>query len=148
MALDCYAVRASDVVWEIEPGKRLSATQDGRLMAEIREFLSARSGAPLPEAVVRLIEDVGERSARIHDRGLARLVECAELALAALIANDTRTRRHCVRAGDRYLVVPASSEATFRRGLRGGYLVAPGEPHARSAELAPAEAPRQQAAEA
>lgn len=147
MALDCYAVRASDVVWKIEPGKRLLATEDGRLMAEIREFLSARSGAPLPEAVVRLIEDVAERSARIHDRGLARLVECAELALAALIANDTRTRRHCVRAGDR-LVVPASSEATFRRGLRRGYLVAPGGPHAQSAELAPAEAPRQQAAEA
>ena len=78
-------------------------------MAEIREFLSARSGALLPDTVARLLQDVSARSARIHDRGLARLVECAEPALAALIANDSRTRKHCMRAGERHLVVPASS---------------------------------------
>ena len=74
---------------------------------------------------MRLLEDVAERCARVHDRGLARLIECADPALAALIANDTRTRKHCMRAGERHLVVPASSEAAFRRALRDvGYLLA------------------------
>ena len=77
---------------------------------------------------MRLLDDVADRSARIHDQGLARLLECAEPSLAALIANDTRTRKHCMRAGERHLVVPAASEAAFRRGLRElGYLVAGGQ---------------------
>ena len=127
LALDTYAVRTSDLVWQLEPSKLLAATEEGRSVDEIREFLIARSGAQLPDTVVRLLEDVAERCARVHDRGLARLIECADAALAALIANDARTRKHCMRAGERHLVVPASSEPTFRRALRDvGYLLASG----------------------
>ncbi len=128
LALDAYAVRVSDLVWRLEATKLLAATEEGRSVGEIREFLAARSGAPLPDTVGRLLEDVADRCARVHDRGLARLIECAEPALAALIANDTRTRTHCMRAGERHLVVPASSEPAFRRALRElGYLLASGE---------------------
>ena len=128
MALDGYAVRTSDVVWKLERGRLLSATEEGRSADELRELLVTRSGAQLPETVGRLLEDVAERSARVCDRGLARLVECADPALAALVANDARTRKHCLRAGDRHLAIPASSESAFRRGLREvGYLVAPGK---------------------
>jgi len=130
LALDAYAVRVSDFVWRLEAGKLLAAAEDGRSVDEIREFLSARSGAPLPDTVARLLEDVAERCSRLQDRGLARLIECEEPALAALVASDTRTRKHCMRAGERHLVVPASSEAAFRRALREvGYLLAPGAPH-------------------
>jgi len=91
---------------------------------ELREFLTARSGTAIPDTVSRLPDDVAERSTKLQDRGLARLVECADAALAALIANDTRTRKHCLRAGERHLVVPASSESAFRRALRdAGYLL-------------------------
>jgi hypothetical protein len=69
-------------------------------------------------ASTRLLDDVVERTIKVHDRGLARLIECADPALAALIAGDTRTRKHCMRAGERHLVVPASSETAFRRALR------------------------------
>jgi hypothetical protein len=105
-------------------------------MDEIREFLAARSGEALPGTVARLLDDVAERTTKVHDRGLARLVECADAALAALIANDTRTRKHCMLAGDRHLVVAASSEAAFRRALRdAGYLLAAGNQRpARAAE--------------
>ncbi len=117
LALDAYAARVSDVVWRLEPAKLLAAAERGRPIREVREFLEARSGAPLPEAVEGLLRDVAERCARIHDRGLARLVECAEPELATFIANDARTRAHCTRAGERHLVVAASSEAAFRRAL-------------------------------
>ena len=128
LALDAYAVRVSDRVWRLEPAKLLAALEDGRSVGEIRDFLAARSGAPLPDTVGRLLENVADRGARVHDRGLARLIECTEPALAALIARDPRTRRYCMKAGERHLVVPASSEATFRRALRElGYLLASGE---------------------
>ncbi len=52
-------------------------------------------------------------------------VECADPALAALIANDSRTRRYCMRAGETHLVVPSEGEAAFKRALREiGYLLA------------------------
>jgi hypothetical protein len=128
LALDAYATQVSDLVWRLDAVKLLTAIEAGRSVVEIQEFLSARSGAPIPDTVARLLADVADRSAKVHDRGLARLIECADPALAALIANDSRTRKHCLRAGERHLVVPASSEAAFKRTLREvGYLLAMGE---------------------
>ena len=140
----------SDLVWQLEAPKLLAATEGGRSVDEIREFLSARNGAPLPDTVVCLLDDVAERCTRVHDRGLARLIECADPAIAALIANDTRTRKHCTRAGERHLVVPVSSENAFRRALRDvGYLLAPGDGHlGRGRRAAVSEEPRAQVAEA
>jgi hypothetical protein len=127
LALNTYAVPVSDFVWRLEAGRLLAAIEDGKPVEELREFLTARSGAAIPDTVARLLDDVAERCTKIHDRGLARLIECADPALAALIANDTRTRKHCLRAGERHLVVPASSEAAFRRALRdAGYLLSAG----------------------
>lgn len=125
LALNAYATPVSDFVWRLEAGKLLAAIEAGRHVEEIREFLAARSSAALPGTATRLLDDVAERTTKVHDRGLARLIECADPALAALIANDTRTRKHCMRAGERHLVVTGSSEAAFRRALRdAGYLLA------------------------
>jgi hypothetical protein len=125
LALDAYAVRTSDLVWQLEARKLLKATEGGRSVEEIRDFLATHNGAPLPDTVLRLLQDVGKRSTQVCDRGLARLIECTDAALAALIANDTRTRKHCMRAGECHLVVPANSEAAFRRCLHEvGYLLA------------------------
>ena len=60
--------------------------------------------------MVRLLEEIGERAGRLKDRGAARLIACGDPALAALIANDARTRRLCMRAGERHIVVPAASD--------------------------------------
>ncbi len=131
LALDAYASRVSDRVWRLEPVGLLGATEQGRSVDEIRAFLAARSAGPLPDTVDRLFHDVADRGVLIRDRGLARLVECAEPALAALVANDSRTRKLCMRAGERHLVIPAPSEAAFRRALREvGYLLATGDPRA------------------
>ena len=150
LALDAYATKVSDLVWRLDAGKLLAAIEEGRPVDEIQEFLSARSGAPIPDTVARLLEDVADRSAKVHDRGLARLIECADPALAALIANDSRTRKHCMRAGERHLVVPASSEAAFKRTLREvGYLLAMGETRpAKNRRVNPPDSSVPQAAEA
>jgi Helicase conserved C-terminal domain len=150
LALDAYANKVSDLVWRLDAGKLLAAIEEGRPVVEIQEFLSVRSGAPIPDTVARLLADVADRSAKVHDRGLARLIECADPALAALIANDSRTRKHCLRAGERHLVVPASSEAAFKRTLREiGYLLACGETRlAKNRRVNPPDSSAPQAAEA
>jgi hypothetical protein len=125
LALDAYAVRMSPRVWQLQPAKLLAAVEAGRSIAELRGFLEARSADPLPGTVQRLFADTEARCARLQDRGQARLVECADPALAALIANDARTRQLCMRAGEQHLVIPAGSETAFRRALRElGYLLA------------------------
>lgn len=122
LVLDRYAERVSDLVWRLGPGKLLAALEQGGSVAELQEFLSARSAVPLPAAVTRFLQDVEERAKRLRDRGAARLIECADPALAALVANHARTRRLCFLAGERHVVVPAASEPAFRRALRGlGY---------------------------
>jgi hypothetical protein len=128
IALDTYATQVSDLVWRLEQARLLAAVEEGRPIEEVRAFLSARSNVAIPDTVTRLLDDVAERCSKIQDRGLARLVECAEPVLAALIANDSRTRKHCILAGERHIVIPASSEAAFKRALREvGYLVTMGE---------------------
>jgi rRNA-processing protein FCF1 len=112
----------------LDQAKLLAAVEEGRPIDEVREFLAARTRTAIPDTVTRLLDDLAERSTKVRDQGLARLVECADPALAALIANDSRTRKYCMLAGERHLVVPASSEATFKRTLREvGYLVAMAE---------------------
>jgi hypothetical protein len=124
IALDTYAIQVSDLVWRLDQSKLLAALEEGRPIDEIREFLTARSSVAIPDTVTRLLDDVAARSTKIQDQGLARLVECADSALATLIANDSRTRKHCMPAGERHLVVPASSESAFKRTVREvGYLV-------------------------
>ncbi len=76
---------------------------------------------------MQLLEDVAERAGRLTDRGSARLIECADPALAALLASDSRTRGLCLPVGDRQLAVPVASERAFRRALRElGYAVSAG----------------------
>jgi len=124
LALNAYATPVGDFIWRIDGGKLLAAIEAGRQVEEIRAFLTARSGGALPAEVTSLLDDVAERNTVVRDRGLARLIECADSALAARLADDLPTRKYCQRVGDRQLVVSAASEAAFRRALREvGYLL-------------------------
>jgi hypothetical protein len=118
MVLQSYAGQVSDRVWQITAEHLLGALETGGSLDELSEFLAARSAEPLPEPVLQLLQDLRERAGRIEDGGVARLIACDDAALAALVANDTRTRRLCMLAGDRHIVVPARSERAFRRALR------------------------------
>ena len=127
LALDGYAVRTSPRVWQLQQEKLLAAMDEGHALDAIREFLEARSNEPLPNTAQRLLKDIADRQGCLRDCGTARLVECRDDALAALIANHTQTGKLCLPAGPRHLVVPTDSEAAFRRAVRKlGYLVAAG----------------------
>ncbi|MBW4634601.1 MAG: helicase-associated domain-containing protein [Iphinoe sp. HA4291-MV1] len=118
LVLDTYTEKISDAVWRLERAKLLNAIEENHNIAQLREFLQARSGNELPETVNQFLADVEERGQSLQDRGQARLIECADTALAVLIANDSRTKKLCFLAGEKHLVVPVESENKFRNAVK------------------------------
>ena len=127
-ALDRYARRTSDLVWRLDRGRLLGLVEQGTGIGQVRDFLAARCDGPLPDVVDQLLVDTETRAGRVRDGGAARLIECEDPALAALLLNDASTAPFCLLAGERHVVVPAGSEGAFRRGLRKlGYAVSPAD---------------------
>jgi hypothetical protein len=118
LVLDAYAERTSDRVWSLTATALLAALDTGRSLGEFSRFLGSRSHTDLPSTVTTLIDDVARRAGRLRDLGMAQLVECANPALATLIANDRKLRTLCRPVGDRHLAIPPEHGTAFRKGLR------------------------------
>jgi hypothetical protein len=118
LMLDAYAQRTADRVWALREATLLAALDTGRGLDQLREFLAARATHELPNPVTTLLADVAARAGRLRNLGIARLVECADPALATLIAGDRRLRGLCQPVGDRHLAVAIDREPEFRKALR------------------------------
>ena len=124
--LERFATRTSEAVWRLDAGKILEAVEKGMTVADLREFLEAKSQPPLPQTVDVLLNDLAQKTGQLADLGAARLIACAEPHVAQLLASDRRLRKLCQLAGDRQLVFPATDEAAVRRALRElGYVLPP-----------------------
>ena len=117
MTLSAFADQSAERVWQLTAGSLLTAIASGRRIAELRHVLDRASDRALPETVLTLISDVAARAAALTDRGVVRLVECADAATAKLIAGDRGTRQLCELIGERHLAVGAEHEAAFRAAL-------------------------------
>ncbi|WP_228059048.1 hypothetical protein [Nostoc sp. LEGE 06077] len=62
--------------------------------------------------------DIEARGNSLRDRGQARLIECADVALAVLIANDSPMNKLCFLAREKHLVIPGESETKFRNAVK------------------------------
>ncbi|UWZ36233.1 helicase-associated domain-containing protein [Dactylosporangium roseum] len=118
LMLDAYAQRTADRVWALREATLLAALDAGRRLDQLREFLAARATHELPNAVTTLLADVTARTGRLRSLGVVRLVECADPALAVLIAGDRRLRGLCQPVGDRHLAVTVDRDPEFRKALR------------------------------
>jgi hypothetical protein len=118
LVLDAHAEHTSDRVWTVRANTLLSAVDTGRQLGQFVTFLTDRAMHDLPAALTGLVDDVTTRATKIRDRGLVRLVECADAPLATLIARDPKLRTLCTLVGDRHLAVPVENEKQFRRTLR------------------------------
>ena len=126
LLLDRFAEKQADAVWHLEAAKILAAVEEGLAVKELTDFLSAKSAEPLPQTVRVFLEDLQQRAGQLRDLGTARLVECADAAVAQLLVRDRRLRDLCQLAGERCLVFRSSDEAGVRRGLRElGYVLPP-----------------------
>jgi len=124
LMLDAYAGRTADRVWALREATLLAAVDAGRGLDQLRDFLTARADHELPSPVVTLLADVMARTGRLRNCGVVRLVECADPALAVLIAGDRRLRGLCQLIGDRHLAVAIDRELEFRKKLRTvGYIL-------------------------
>ena len=126
LLLERFAERQSDAVWHLSTAKILAAVEEGLTVAELRDFLSAKNQAALPQTVETFLADLEQKAGKLEDLGSARLIACADAHLARLLASDRRLRKLCELAGDRNLVFRAADETAVRRSLRElGYVLPP-----------------------
>jgi hypothetical protein len=124
LLLDAYATQTADRVWALRQAALLAAMDAGRDLDHLRQFLNDHTAHELPNPVTTLLTDVGKRLGSLRDLGVVRLVECADPALAALIANDRRLRAHCHLIGDRHLAITGDKETHFRKAVQAlGYVL-------------------------
>ncbi len=118
MLLGRFAEQQSEAVWHLAVDKVLPVLEEGGSLDELQEFLAARSAAPLPQTVRVFLDDLRGRAGQLRDRGLVRLVECADATLADMLAADPQLRGKCQRAGERSLVFRPEDESAVRKALR------------------------------
>lgn len=117
--LDGFSTRLEDTnVWQLNQSTLLAASEQGKDINEFREFLIARSSDSLPDTVEELLSDSIERATQVQHKGKVTLIECADASLAESIANDTRCKKYCIRAGSCHLVIHAGRESQFRKALK------------------------------
>ena len=117
LLLETWAERESDEVWRLDRDKALSAVEGGHQIAELREFLQARDEQPLPETVEGFIATTDRQARALKNIGVTLLIECADTEITDLIANHERTKKLCLRAGERHLVVKVDAEEQFRKAV-------------------------------
>ncbi|HKQ79803.1 MAG TPA: hypothetical protein VJ810_39285 [Blastocatellia bacterium] len=117
LLLETYAERESDKIWRLSREKALAAVESGNRIEELREFLQARDEQPLPETVEGFIVTTERHARALKNTGAALLIECADAEIAGLIASHERTKKLCLRAGERRLVVKVDVEEQFRKAV-------------------------------
>ncbi len=118
LMMETFTRQTADAVWKLDREVALKAAEAGHLLQEFYDFLTQASVAALPKTVEQFFADCRRRSESLQDQGMARLIDCADAALAAQIAHDSRTKKYCQLAGERQLVVLLDQETRFRNGLR------------------------------
>jgi hypothetical protein len=118
LVLDRFAEPQSEGVWKLTAAKLLAVLEEGGTLDELEEFLKTHSKAALPHTVEVFLQDQRECAGRLRDLGMARLIECADAALAQMLACDPQLRGKCHIAGERWLLFRTEDEAAVRRGLR------------------------------
>ena len=126
MTLSAFAEQTAERTWRLSMASLLAGMVGGRSLDDLHRLLDGASLGPVPETVTRLLSDAAARGSALSDRGVVRLVECADPTTAALVARDSRTAAYCRLLGDRHLAVAAEHDLAFRDALEDlGYALPP-----------------------
>jgi hypothetical protein len=126
IVLDAFARRTSDQVWTLSTASLIAAVDVGRTPGELTTFLNERAVHGVPATVRQLLADVEDRTRRVRDLGLVRVIECADPAVAVLLSRDRTLRGLCSRIGERHLMLDPANEPKVRAALRKlGYPIGP-----------------------
>ncbi|MGH3982901.1 MAG: helicase-associated domain-containing protein [Pseudonocardiaceae bacterium] len=128
LLLSAYAEHTADRVWTVSAASLLAAINTGRDPKDFTTFLVHRTEHELPASLETLISDITRRAGQLTDLGHARVIECADPALAALITHNRALRTLCHPIGECHLAVPLDQELKFRTALLKLGYVLPGQP--------------------
>ena len=117
LQLEQIATPLSADRWGLNTDVIFSRSADADERERIRTFLEASVEDNLPPEASNLLARVEERATALTDAGPARLIQCRDAALAAMLSTDPATAAHCSRAGERLLCVPQKKLNAFRKGL-------------------------------
>jgi hypothetical protein len=115
LVLETWAEKESDTTWRLDRDKAFNVVENGGNLAELREFLVARDEQELPDTVVAFFVTTERNARALKQKGSALLIECANAELAELLATHERTKKLCLRAGDKHVVVKENDEEAFRK---------------------------------
>ena len=116
--LDAFAAPVGEDAWRVSVESLLGALESGADIDELSTFLRARADAELPEPVERDLASAVERATLLQDIGGARLIECRDADLVALVANDPKCAKYCRALDEHHLVVRDADAARFRTAVR------------------------------
>jgi hypothetical protein len=133
VVLGFFAQPEGDGIYRLSRARVLDSIAKGRNLDSLREFLIRGLGSPVPSVLVEFLDDCMTRGRSLWPKGTARLYECRDREIAALVAGHPRTSPYCRGLSETLLVVPIEHEESFRRGVReAGFGIY--EVHRRSAE--------------
>jgi hypothetical protein len=119
LALDKFADQTAERVWRLSPTKITAALETGSSLAELRDFLAHHAAGEIPGTVTTFLADIERRAERFTDEGTARVIGCADAALAAEVMADRKLKGKCRLADTRFLVVREGDlpavKAVFRK---------------------------------
>ena len=127
LVLDAFAARTSDRVWTVSTASLLAAVdaRPGTRRARRASWTSERC-TRFRRRSSRLLADVEARAGQVRDLGTRRVLECADAAVATLLAQDRSMRGLCTRLGERHLMLDPAGEPKARSILRKlGYPLGP-----------------------
>ncbi len=116
--LDRIAERTSEAVWRLDRDKILVRVEEGLKLDEIAAFLERHAQGSLPGTVRALLDDLEQRSGRLHDLGTVRMIECTHPETARMLLLDPKLKTLCEPAGKRGIVFRANVESQVRTQLR------------------------------
>jgi hypothetical protein len=125
LQLEQIATPLSSDRWRLNAETMLTRGADADERGRIRAFIESSLEADPPAELRELLDSIDERATALVDAGPARLIQCRDVALAAMLSNDPATAAHCTRAGERQICVTDKKLAAFRKGLAKLGLVLP-----------------------
>lgn len=120
--LETWAEPLTDKLWRLDSDRIIDAVERGRTCTELCEFLEARDPQGVPETVAGYLNLTARHARALTNTGRVLLIECADAALADLVAGHDSTRGLCVRVGPQSLAVKIDAVERFREAVHGlGY---------------------------
>lgn len=126
--LALFATEKSEHLWELDAARILNHLESGGKVEDALQFLESNCAPPIPETVQTMLSDIARRGTVVKTVEEALLIEVADEATAALIANDSQAGKYCWLAGNRRLAVPRRNSRAFRSAIKKlGFIIPDGQ---------------------